>query len=90
MEDGSRLDRSGPKASSATGGRMARLGSAFADSAEGARFSRFTRSLFNAFRYALTEATMVSVSAPCPFTVRPASSSRTVTSACASVPPVTA
>ena len=33
---------------------------------------------------------MVSVSAPCPSTILPFSSSRTVTRACASVPPVTA
>jgi hypothetical protein len=35
-----------------------------ADRAEGARFSRFTKSLFNALRYAFTDATIVSVSAP--------------------------
>ena len=35
-----------------------------ADNAEGAVFSRFTRSLFKAFRYAFTDATIVSVSAP--------------------------
>jgi len=35
-----------------------------ADNADGAVFSRFTRSLFKAFTYAFTDATMVSVSAP--------------------------
>lgn len=47
-------------------------------------------SLFSALRYALAEATMMSVSAPCPFTMRPSFASRTVTSPCESVPLVIA
>ena len=51
---------------------------------------RFTVSLFRLERYALAEATIVSGSAPLPVTDLPSSSSRTETSACASVPSVTA
>lgn len=40
--------------------------------------------------YAFAEATIISVSEPCPLTVCPASSSITVTSPRASVPPVIA
>src|SRR3990172_4444053 len=47
-------------------------------------------SLFKAFKYALALATIMSVSAPCPTTVLPPSSIRTVTSPRASVPPVMA
>lgn len=70
--------------------RFRRLRRSYMAASAGAVFSRLTSSLFNAFRYAFTDATMVSVWAPRPSTVLPSSESRTVTSAWASVPPVTA
>src|ERR1700674_3131519 len=45
--------------------------------------------LLSALRYALAEATTMSVSEPMPFTTRPFFASRTVTSPCESVPSVT-
>jgi hypothetical protein len=47
-------------------------------------------SLLSAFTYAFADATMMSVSAPTPLTIRPPFASRTVTSPCDSVPWVTA
>ena len=61
-----------------------------AESAAGAVFSRLTSNLLSALTYARALATIVSVSAPWPFTDRPFSSRRTTTSAWASVPSVTA
>jgi len=56
----------------------------------GFRLASRASNLFSALTYARADATMVSVSEPRPVTVLPSASSRTVTSAWASVPSVTA
>ena len=56
----------------------------------GADLSLLIINLFRAFIYALADATRVSVCAPSPTTVLPSSANLTETSACASVPSVTA